>query len=260
MIPPGTPNESVGAAAASASITSFQFPPSEQIDNSFMADMKQEFIGFKELMNKVCASIDFMSDKFDNFNLRMQQIENKMVLYDKWHEENNVLKAKVDDLSATVQKFEQMKLVNNVEIYGVPEKNPDNIEQNLKQIAEAIDFELIADDVVNIYRTKKNRGDAPKSIVVSFKSQIIRDKFIAAKNGKQVNTGIFDNTQNQKSNIYINEHLCGFYKKLLYDAKDFANKNEIKFVWIRDGNIFMRKSEGTKFVNISKSSDFVKVL
>lgn len=89
---------------------------------------------------------------------------------------------------------------------------------------------------------------------------------MAAKSDKKLNTSIFDNiqspTQTNNMNVYINEHLCvPFpYKKLFYEAKDFANKNYIKFVWIRDGNIFMRKTEGSRNVTNPNPSDFLKIL
>lgn len=92
------------------------------------------------------------------------------------------------------------------------------------QIATAIIYEIGADDVVNIYRTKKNKDDKPKSIVVSFNLKIKRDKFIAAKSGKRLNTSIFYNTQTNIMNIYINEHLCAPYKKMSLSSKRFCKQ------------------------------------
>lgn len=60
-------------------------------------------------------------------------------------------------------------------------------------------------------------------------------------------------------NIYINEMLCSANKKLLFDTKIFAKNNNFKYVWVRDGMIFIRKSDNQKYFVIKDFTDLNKI-
>ena len=49
-----------------------------------------------------------------------------------------------------------------------------------------------------------------------------------------------------KEKIYVKENLTPYKYRLFKTTKDFAHKNGFKFVWTRDGNIYIRKNENSR--------------
>ena len=58
-----------------------------------------------------------------------------------------------------------------------------------------------------------------------------------------------DNTDtNNKREIFINQSLCPYYKKLYSMMKDFNNEGLIDYFWITNGTIKIRKSNQSKSI------------
>lgn len=45
----------------------------------------------------------------------------------------------------------------------------------------------------------------------------------------------------------------------MYKAKQFKKANNYEFLWIKDGNIFLKKAKDTKAINVNVSTDFSKL-
>lgn len=57
--------------------------------------------------------------------------------------------------------------------------------------------------------------------------------------------------------IFTNEHLTLVTKALLKKTRDFAKANGIKYTWVKNGVIFIRRDDRQKVKNISKEEDLV---
>lgn len=60
---------------------------------------------------------------------------------------------------------------------------------------------------------------------------------------------------NENKYIYINDELTANNMRLLWMAKIKAKECGWKFVWIRNGHIFAKKSETTSVIHISNNAD-----
>jgi hypothetical protein len=66
--------------------------------------------------------------------------------------------------------------------------------------------------------------------------------------------------QSAPKNIYLSECLTQRQYKLLQEAKGIAKLGHIKFVWSRNGSVFVRQTENSKPVQIYQNSDLQKFI
>lgn len=225
--------------------------------SNFMSEIRAEFADFKNKQNEMLASISFISDSYDDILSKLNQVDEKFEIIEQVQRENTTLKKQLREQAARITMLEQSTLKNQLEIRGVP----DNVDMSpidiVKCIAAKINFTLNVNDVNFCKRTVWAAKDKPKDIVVCFNSIEKKDAFISQKKKTVVTTEIFVSINSSGSSstststpIYINESLCSSNKKLLYNVKLFAKNNNYKFVWVRDGNIQIRKNERSRFIII----------
>lgn len=126
-------------------------------------------------------------------------------------------------------------------------------------------------EVINIYRKHKrhtNSGLPPTIIVTLINSKIkqkILDskKHIKIKNGEIIDTEL-NNLANDDPNklldhnrlIYINDHLIRSNEFLFKKARDLKRDNKIKFAWVKNGKVFIRKTDTSRVINFNNSIIF----
>ena len=96
----------------------------------------------------------------------------------------------------------------------------------------------------------------PRAIVVKLCSTRRRDEIYSAvarynKNhaNNKLNTSLLG-MGGDSSLIYVSEHLSPLNKSLHYAARQKATQLGFKFIWVRNGRIFMRKNETSKYVHV----------
>lgn len=92
-----------------------------------------------------------------------------------------------------------------------------------------------------------DKSGQPKPVVVSFRNSrkmtIYTNSFL--KQNDSAKRG------NDKRIVYINEHLTMVNKYLYKLARDMRKENKIKYVWIRNGKLFVRTEDNSphKIIN-----------
>lgn len=64
---------------------------------------------------------------------------------------------------------------------------------------------------------------------------------------------------NNEHVIYIKEYLTANRRRLLYKAKLFAKSNNYNYVWVRNGDILIKKDESSKVIHINSFTDFSSI-
>jgi hypothetical protein len=54
----------------------------------------------------------------------------------------------------------------------------------------------------------------------------------------------------ESRNVYINESLTPFNRKLYAKARNLKSEKKVKYLWVRDGNIYVRKTDGSDRITI----------
>ena len=168
--------------------------------------------------------------------------------------ENDYLKSKLNDV-------DQQNRINCLEITGVPEPGRgENIQVTVQLVCSALGVKLDTSMINSCYRLRSGNIRNTSKIIVSFTKKCYKDEILKCRKIKtDFTTNNLDNSLKQlvpDSNIiYINEFLTAYNKKLYLKAKEFKNKNNMKYLWVKNGNIFMRKSDNSKIIIISNEYD-----
>lgn len=159
-------------------------------------------------------------------------------------------------LDSRVLHCEQYSRNCNIELKGVPTQASENIMGLLGKIGEKIG-EPIAPADVEITHRVPIPNSSEKNIVVQFVRRAKRNAVLekARRNRVKANDLGFA----QSTSVYVNEHLCPELKKLLGQAVTKKKDASWKFVWVRNAQIFARKSETSPVVKIACPDDLAKI-
>lgn len=72
-----------------------------------------------------------------------------------------------------------------------------------------------------------------------------------------LNTLIFG--EGIKNDIYINESFTRYTSALFLEAKKFKKENNFKYLWLKNSNILLKKSEFGKAFAVRSFDDFLKI-
>lgn len=215
-------------------------------------------------LNEVKESMDFINDKFEAIT---QENSDSSMKIKRLEEENSSLQSTIQDLSTRINHLEQSARNNNIEIQCVPEKRDENLLNIVKNLGNTINFQITEDYLAHLTRVAKLNKDSnrPRSIIVQFNSPRVRDQFLAAsiKYNKYHPQDRLNSSHagisGAKTPIFVCEHLSTANKTLHAAARQVAKDKGYKYVWVRGGRIYMRKTETSEF-KIIKNTDSLNKL
>lgn len=166
-----------------------------------------------------------------------------------------------DELSPRINYLEQQYRAKNIEIYGIPENRSEDLQQTVLTLANEIGLSINKEAILYAVRvhSKNNNKNLPKPIVVKLNSILIRDQFLSAIKRKKGITSADLGFKDRATQVYINEHLTSANKQLFNAARTCCKESGFRYVWVRNGRIFVRKSEGSQVIIIKTVSDLRRI-
>lgn len=159
---------------------------------------------------------------------------------------------KLNDLERHTKK-------KNVIISGVPYHNNENIGAIFQNIQTAVHSNIKEADIMAIHRLKNNKSEGtesfPSNIIVAFKNTDVKSEFMAKKKSKSRLSTRDLGMDGPSRAIYVNDQLTEADGKLFYQARKLKKDNIFKYVWTRNGLIFMRKTDSSKILQIRNEQD-----
>lgn len=181
--------------------------------------------------------------------------------------ENVNLRAENTSLRNSIDELEQRSRSRNIEIQNVTEKRGENLLNLVELLGKVIGVPIPASSIADVHRVAHNQSsDRPKNIVVQLSTKRLRDDVIAAcrtRRGITMSQLLGSSNNNQKdtiTKIYVNEHLTLKNKILYANARQRCTEQKYKYVWIKNGNILVRKSDTTRVITIRKMEDIKKIV
>ncbi|XP_039764477.1 uncharacterized protein LOC120636965 [Pararge aegeria] len=154
--------------------------------------------------------------------------------------------------------MEQHSRMNNLEIQCLPEHRAENLPNIITQIGKVTGTCISDADIHKCTRIAKisRENPRPRSVFVKFSSPRIRDTFLAGV--MKFNKRIKDEKLNtshigiggENKPIYVVEHLTPELKKIHASARLTAKKLKYRFVWIKNGRVFLRKTDESEHIVI----------
>ncbi|KAL1446268.1 hypothetical protein WDU94_008929 [Cyamophila willieti] len=154
-----------------------------------------------------------------------------------------------------VNGLNQKDFNTKIEISGIKDKTV-NKDEITKKIIDKL--ENRAGEIQ--YKSEKltREGEHGKtSIVVEFKSQEMRNLVLTKIKEMRLYSRLDDVLPNNGSNVYINEALSPYLKKLLFEAGKIKKEKKYAFLWVKDGRILLKKAENGKTMRLECLDDLV---
>ncbi|KAL4720502.1 hypothetical protein ACJJTC_015829 [Scirpophaga incertulas] len=235
------------------------------IRNEIKAAIRAEMAPIREKLQELQNSVQYISGQYDD----LIKSTNKIILDHKnMQVECEQLRTTVSVMTQRIDQLEQYLRNNNLEIQGVPEHKNENVVSIVSRIADVVSLKLQDKDILNCTRVAHKNKDskAPRAIVVQLISTRCRDEFYSAvsrynRSHPKCKLGSsLLNFGGPTVPIYVSEHLSPANKSLHAAARIKARELTYKFVWVRNGRIFMRKDETSPFVHVKseKTLDSLK--
>lgn len=235
-----------------------------KINDSISATMAKELQTVKSDIGDLKNSMTFLGNEYEELK-KMTSINNEELR--KLQEENDSLKATVTVLSQKFNQAEQLSRGCNIEIQCVPESKSENLISLICQMCQSVGCAIKEESILNCNRVAKMNASSPRprSIIVQLNSPRVRDSILAAvikhnksHSGNMLNTSHLG-IRGEKRPIYVAEHLSAHNKALHAAARRAAKEKNYKFVWVRNGKIYMRKTDDSEFVYIRDLESIAKL-
>ncbi|XP_045500728.1 uncharacterized protein LOC123698178 [Colias croceus] len=224
------------------------------MQDNLMSAINKELKPIRLELATITDSINFISNQYDEMKKDYEISKVKLTDLEK---QNTILNNTIEDLCVRINQTEQQLRQNNIELQCVPERKNENLIDIVAHLGNILGCDLSSDNVLHCTRTAKTKTEnpRPRSIVVQLSSVRLRDQVIAAvskfnKENPQskLNTAHVGLTGN--SPIFVNEHLSPANKSLHAATRIKAKEKGYKFTWIRNGKIFIRKNEGSQYIQV----------
>lgn len=234
--------------------------------NDLRNDINKQLKAFGEEIGSLTESINFMNDSFEKLNADVNTCKNKIATITK---ENESLRHEMNAMTNRFNQLEQISRASNLEIQCVPERKSENLITIVTQLANTISCPINESDIFYCSRIAKKDPNSPRprSILIKLKSPRSRDMFLAAaiKYNKyrpqdKLNAGHLGLQSEQKVDIYVAENLTPENKVLHAAARKRAKELQYKYVWVRGGRIYMRKTDASEYVLVRDLSTLKKLL
>lgn len=209
---------------------------------TLMVNVKESF---ERSFSALQAELFEMRRIFERETFQRQQVE----------EDLKDLKDDVERLSQTIERMqereddaEQEKLNLDVVIDNLPsEKVSNKTEFFCKTVNKALMGKVIDENDVEKVEIFNNRRNPQKMTMITTlkrameKKEIMRQKKLFRPN-----------------NLFVKENLTKKRYQLLKFTREFAQKKSIKFVWTRDGKIFLRETESSAAIWVRSRAQLSK--
>lgn len=163
------------------------------------------------------------------------------------------------ELNNRIVDLEQHTRSRNIEIKGIPFRSDEKLIDILTNLGKKLDVNLSCGDYDAYHRVPHIRQEdtSPQNIIVQFRNKQLRDDVLLKS--KQLRLKCSDIGFPLTTPIYINEHLCPQIKRLLGATVAKKKEHGWKFVWCKNGKIYVRKSEKSEKRQVRCLDDLAKL-
>lgn len=195
----------------------------------------------------------------DKISMLQKTVNDYKEVVDQLVEENLEIKNennRINSLEINLERFKQQQLENTFIIDGVKAEPNEDLNEIVMELCKALNVNAKKSDVKSSEREylslSSKKSGLPPSIVVTVINRSIKEKIFEAKKGKHLTTEIVKDVE--KKPLYVSDALTDLNKFLLSKVKKLKNENKIKYAWVKNGKVLVRKEEGGKTTTISLPS------
>ena len=230
--------------------------------NSFADDYLRELNAVKYELEQLRTSQQFNSDKFDDLSKEIKKMattnkKNELTATKLSKELTDLEKVKKEEFFK-IDQLEQYGRRLNLEFDGVPNQKNENVTDIVIEISKKLDVEVRRSDISIAHRLPPKKFKAndsaswPPTIIAQFTNKRMRNEIFAKRKKAKEMT---DFPVDEMTNLYINENLTQFRKRLFWSTKQTAKAKKFKFFWTTNGQIWIKKNESEDAIPIRCEDD-----
>lgn len=220
----------------------------------------------KRMEEQFNKSFEFAHAKIDDqvkiITEQSKKIDDLLKVIDELRQENVNLKETVVKLELRLDEVEQYSRANSIEIFGVPELKNEDTYDIVKNICTALDVKITRENIDVCHRLGRPGGGSdgrPRGIIAKFVRREDKLKVLSMRKVKRNFSTSHLGYDQPAVPVYINENLSPQRRKLFAAAREVKKTKQFTYLWVQNGNILMRKDQGTPVVRITTLSDLDKL-
>lgn len=237
---------------------------------------REDIRAFRSELVDLKSVVKELSVTFKKYNERFDALEGKVVMLENKFKElqvdnNESLQCKVAQLELAVQEREQELLQNDIEISGISESKGENPVRIVMSIAQKLGTNIDILDIVSAERVgpmpMRNTVERqemevirPRPIVVRLTRRAVKEAIIHdARVRRGATTEGLELPESRPSSFFINERLSKFNRQLFHKARARAKQLKWRYVWTREGRIYVRQQQSKTRYRIKTLEDITRV-
>lgn len=207
-----------------------------------IGELKVQNLAIQKTNLDIEKSMSFISQQYEDMAKQIKVLQKERLEH----------KDYIKNLQTQVQDLQFKARPSSIEIRNVASKDretTDDLLQIVSSVCSALKVNMGPKEIRDVYRLPAKTGNK-KTIVAEFTTVQIKNQLISAVRGsiKNQNKDLRLNTHliglpGDKEPIYVAEHLPGSTRRLFHLAREFSKRNDYKFCWSTNGNIFLRKDK-----------------
>ncbi|KAI5721055.1 hypothetical protein M8J77_015336 [Diaphorina citri] len=229
-------------------------------------------VKFKSFKDDIEKSLEYMSGTVEDLSKTFKDLQQKVTTMEnkqsKLESQNQELMKRVKKLETFVQDMAQEGNLTKVEIAGIPQDVQDCASFTEKVLEKARLNTIVKRgdyQIEKIERTVK-QGTTPqtksmiKGLIINFKTKDMRNSVldILKKEKPRLDTAGISGQQ-PPIPIFINEYLTPYLKKVFYEAKKIKNDKKYEYLWVKNGQILLKKQKDSKVTRLTCLEDLAKI-
>lgn len=244
----------------------------------FELDANEGKLSLEDIMDKVKEILEKQTSQEASFNKAHEPLNEKinentsalvkqnenlekcLNLIDELAQENKMLKKRLAEMERRLEDTEQYSRINSVEIHGIPMEKNEDVVSVVQKVGKALSMDISEQQIDTCHRLGNRNGPngSPPGIIVKFVRRLDKEAFLQKRRVKRdLSTRHMNLTMDRP--VYVNEALSPMRRRLFAEARRFKKDNNIRFLWVRGGKIFLRADENEPVVQVTCQDDFLNV-
>lgn len=207
------------------------------------------------ILNAVNSSDKNASDRHKEITGRLDKIEKQYddlkVEVKKVKKENKEIRQELDYLQSAVNALQQDKLNANLIIRGIPEieRKPEDLSDMVLYLFSKVSTKCSKENVTLTIRLgNKNNEGKKRPILVKLTDEVLKTEIMSELKKQRFNCSnlcYYNEPWGSESDIiYVGDNLTQTSSTLFYEARKLKLQHLVKYVWTKNGKIFVKQSEG----------------
>lgn len=223
-----------------------------------MIELKKQNSEIKSTNDEIEKSTKFLSEQIHSIETKINDLET----------DRRNISSHITDLAEKLENIQKKCITTSIEIRNIPKKSNEtkhDLFEYINKLSSRMKVPECYNNLRDVYRIPNNTEKTTSTLVVEFSNTLAKYNFIQANKKiyassvRLYSTDLGFKEENTKQPIFIGEHLTAKSRRLFYLARDLKKSLKFSHCWSSNGNIYLRKSEGAKYILVKNEAQLDEI-